>query len=935
LKRLNRDLRSTEHRSSQLADFRTSCGILSEIVGLATGTKFGPYEIESPLGAGGMGEVYRARDARLDRSVAIKVLASHLVSSPELKLRFDREARALSALNHPHICQIFDVGSQNGTDYLVMEFLEGETLADRIRKGPLPLADVLRIGAEIAEALQRAHRAGIVHRDLKPGNVMLTKSGAKLMDFGLAKPSSLGKTAESGSAPLLSAAMTVTAASPVTPLTSAGALIGTIQYMSPEQIAGQEADARSDIFCLGCILYEMLTGKRAFEGKSQISVASAILEKDPEPIAKFQPLTPPSLEHVVQTCLAKSPDYRWQSAADIANELRWIAVAGPAPEKSEPVSSARSWRQNLLWGAAVALLLGLFLWSTFREKSAAPTQTIRSFLPPPPDTTFEFTGDFSGPPVIRLDGSAIAFSARAEKERNSLWVQFLDDITPKKLDGTEGASFPFWSYDGKFIGFFADGHLKKVAAVGGPVTALTDAPNARGGSWNQNNIIIYEPDYRDTLWQISASGGIPKRLTQFDAGKHTTHRWPQFLPDGRHFLFFATNHSGNSEHGIYFGALADGSFKHVLETDSDARYASGHLLYHVQSQLLAAKFDLNSGTVSGEPFTLANFVEYDAGTWHTTFAVSDNGFLLYELGTKTPGTDLFWKDRTGKTINSVGERTSFKGSGRISPDGKRLAVSMGDPEADIWVFDLSRGTHTRLTFGGGTHLMPSWSADGRRIVYVKQNGNTVFSGTSLRSRLANGGGQEEILMENAPDQGTLLMPQWSSDSRYLLHMEQHGPTGAAVWTLPLAGDKKPFVIAKAQSPQGRIIQYRLSPDDRWLAYTSTDSGREEVYVTHFPGGEGRWQISQGGGTFPAWRGDSKEIYFVGLDGAVHAASVNPKRDEFDLDQVRPLFRVNYTAPIGNAFDNAPDGQHFVVTELSQGVPTPLVLVSNWLSDLKK
>ena len=882
-----------------------------------------------------MGEVYRARDARLDRCVAIKVLASRLVSSPELKLRFDREARALSALNHPNICQIFDVGSHNGTDYLVMEFLEGETLADRLRKGPLPLADVLRIGAEIAEALQRAHRAGIVHRDLKPGNVMLTKSGAKLMDFGLAKPSSLGKTSETGSAPLLSAAMTVSAASPVTPLTSAGTIIGTIQYMSPEQISGQEADARSDIFCLGCIVYEMLTGKRAFDGKSQISVASAILEKDPEPIAKFQPLTPATLEHVVQTCLAKAPDCRWQSAADIANELRWIAAAGRAAEEVEPAPTARPGRQNLLWGAAVAALLGLLLWSNLREKSAAPAQIVRSFLPPPPDTVFDFTGDFSGPPVIRPDGTAITFSARSEKERNSLWVQFLNDITPRKLDGTEGASFPFWSYDGKFIGFFADGHLKKVAAAGGPVTALAEAPNARGGSWNQDNIIIYEPDYREPLWQISASGGTPTRLTKFDSGKHTTHRWPLFLPDGKHFLFFATNHSGNSEQGIYLGTLADGSFKYVLDTDSDALYASGYLVYHVQSQLLAVKFDVNSGAVSGEPFTLANFVEYDAGTWHTTFAVSENGLLLYEHGSKALGTELYWKDRTGKSINPVGERTAYKGSGRVSPDGKRIAVSMGDPEADIWVFDLARGTRTRLTFGGGTHHMPSWSADGQRIVYVKQNGNTVFSGTSLRSRLANGGGQEEVLMESAPDKETLLMPQLSSDSRYLLHMQQQGPTGAAVWALPLTGDKKPFVLARAQSPQGRIIQYRLSPDDRWLAYTSTDSGREEVYVTHFPGGEGRWQISQNGGTFPAWRGDSKEIYFVGLDGAIHAASVNPKKDEFELDQVRPLFRVTYTAPSGNAFDNAPDGQHFVITVLPQGAPTPLVLVSNWLAELRK
>ncbi|HEY1481252.1 MAG TPA: protein kinase [Candidatus Acidoferrum sp.] len=906
-------------------------------MGLTSGTKFGPYEIESPLGVGGMGEVYRARDARLDRCVAIKVLASHLASSPELKQRFEREARALSALNHPHICQLYDIGSQNGTDYLVMEYLEGETLADRIRKGPMPLNEVLKIGTMIADALQRAHRAGIVHRDLKPGNVILTKSGAKLMDFGLAKPSSLGRMSESGSAPILSAAMTVTAASPVTPLTSAGTIIGTIQYMSPEQISGQEADARSDIFCLGCVLYEMIAGKRAFEGKSQISVASAILEKDPEPLAKFQPLTPPALDHLVQTCLAKEPESRWQSASDIAQQLRWIASNSPSAEKAKPEESKQTWWKNLVWGAAVAALLALLLWSNLRERGSGPAQTLRSFLPPPAEMSFDFTGDFSGPPVIRLDGTAIAFCARSQKERNSIWVQSLDEVAAKKLEGTEGASFPFWSYDGKFLGFFADGRLKKVPASGGPVTVLADASNARGGSWNQDNIIIYEPDYRDTLWQVSASGGTPTRLTKFESSKHTTHRWPMFLPDGKHFLFYATNHSGQSEQGIYFGSLADGTYKHVLDADSDARYASGYLLYHVQSQLLAQKFDASTGSVSGEPVILANLVEYDAGTWHTTFAVSQNGLLIYEPGNKSLGTDLSWVDRSGKILNPVGERTFYKGSGRVSPDGKRLAVSLGEPQADVWVFDLTRGTRTRLTFGGATHMMPSWSADGQRIVYVRQSGSAVFAGTSLRARLASGGGQEEILMDQArpEDQISLLLPQWSSDGRYLLHMEQQGPTGAAVWALPTGGDKKPLVIAKAQNPQGRIIQFRLSPDDRWLAFTSTDSGREEVYVTHFPSGEGRWQVSQTGATFPAWRGDSKEIYFIGLDGALHGASVDAKNNEFEVEQVRPLFRVNYTAPIGNAFDNAPDGQHFVVTELPQAVPTPLVLISNWQAELKK
>jgi serine/threonine protein kinase len=908
-------------------------------VAITSGTKFGPYEVESALGAGGMGEVYRALDARLNRTVAIKILAAHLDSSPELKQRFQREARALSALNHANICHLYDIGSQDGTDYLVMEFLEGETLADRLRKGPLPLNEVLKIGAEIADALQVAHRAGILHRDLKPGNIMLTKSGAKLMDFGLAKPSVVDGFSEKNSAPLLSAAVTLSAASPVSPLTGAGAVIGTVQYMSPEQIAGQPADARSDIFCFGAVLYEMITGKRAFEGKSQISVASAILEKDPEPLTKIKPMAPAALDHLVNVCLAKDPDARWQSAADIARELRWIANSSSTSTSiAPPLPARRRLRTNILWGTAVASLFAILLWTSFRE--GEPARVLRSFLPPPAEEGFDFTGDASGPPVITPDGSAIAFCARNQKERNSIWVQSLSDLAAKKLEGTEGASFPFWSPDGKYVGFFAEAHLKKVSAAGGPVTILADAPNARGGAWNQNNVIIYEPDYRDALWRVNASGGIPARLTKFEGSKHTTHRWPRFLPDGKHFLFFATSHSGDTEQGIYFASLDDGSYKRVLDSDSDAQYASGYLLYHLQSQLLARKFDPSTGAISGDPIAVANFVEYDSGIWHTTFAASQNGLLVYETGSQTLGTDLVWMDRTGKTLGKIADSGFYKGSGRFSPDGKRLAVSMGDPQADIWVFDLERGSRTRLTFGGATYLTPSWSADGQRIVYMKQSGTTIVQGTSLRARLANGGGQEEVLLERDPSEPlvTLLSPQWSPDGRYLLYIKQTGPTGAAIWALPTFGEKQPFVVVQPQSPQAKVVQFRLSPDGRWLAYTSTESGHEEVYATRFPSfpsGAGRWQLSQTGGSFPAWRGDSKEIWFSASDGFFHSATLNTKSEEFSMDPLQTLFQYNAAASIGNSFDLYPDGQRIVVTTLPGGAPTPLILVTNWTADLKK
>ena len=906
---------------------------------LTAGTKLGPYEIQSPLGAGGMGEVYLARDTRLDRTVAIKILPAHLSSNPEAKQRFEREARAISSLNHPNICVLHDVGAQDGIAYLVMEYLQGESLEARLRKGPLPVKLALEYAGQVCDALEKAHRAGIVHRDLKPGNVMLTAPGAKLLDFGLAKPAAavFGTQTSGAAGPTPSTpTMNLSAMSgPPGSLTQQGTIVGTFQYMAPETLQGKEADARSDIFSFGCVLYQMITGRHAFEGKSQISVVSAILEKDPDPITKIQPMAPAALDHVVNDCLAKDPELRWQSAADIGRELRWIASGGSGVTAAPSGRPRGRLRERWFWAAAATLLLAALLGTNLQPSQ--PVHVLRSYLPAPAEAGFDFTGDFAGPPAITPDGTAIAFCARNQKDRDSLWVQSLSELSPKKLEATEGAVFPFWSPDGKFIGFFADGHLKKIAASGGPVTVLADAPNARGGAWNQDNVILYEPDYRDSLWRIRASGGSTARFTKFEAGKHTTHRWPVFLPDGKHFLFFATNHSGGSEQGIYFGSVDDGSYQHVVEADSQAQYASGYLLYHTQSQLLAQKFDASAGTLSGDPMPVAGTVEYDSGTWHSSFAASQNGVLIYEAGSKTLGLDLFTLDRTGKKLSATAQRGFYKGSGRYSPDGKRMAVSEGDPQADIWVYDLARGSRTRLTFGGASYLMPSWSADGQRVVYMKQAGITVMTGTSLCARLASGGGQEETLMTGDPSGQvrTLSLPQFSPDGKFLLHMEQSGP-GGAVWVLPLTGDAKPFPIVQPETPQSRIIQYRLSPDGRWLAYTSTQSGREEVYVTHFPSGAGRWQVSQADGTFPAWRGDSREIFFVSIaDGNLQSASLNPKNEDFDFNPVHPLFPVSYVSPAGTPYDVSPDGQRFIFATYPGGASTPLVLVNNWMADLKK
>jgi Tol biopolymer transport system component/predicted Ser/Thr protein kinase len=898
-------------------------GIIQPRMALSPGTKLGPYEIQSPLGAGGMGEVYRARDTRLDRTVAIKVLPSHLSSNAAARQRFDREARAISSLSHQNICQLYDVGSQDGTDFLVMEYLEGETLADRLAKGPLPLPQLLKCGMEICEGLEKAHRSGVVHRDLKPGNIMLTKSGAKLMDFGLAKPTA----ASAATAATLDAKQ---------PLTAEGSIVGTFHYMSPEQVEGRELDARSDIFSFGAVLYEMVTGKRAFDGKSQMSVASAILEKEPEPITTIQPLAPPALDHVVRGCLAKDPESRWQSAGDIARELQWITTgSSSASAVAAPARLRRKARERFVWGAVVAALLAALVWSGVRERPQP--HVVRAYLPAPEATTFDFVGDYAGPPVVSPDGARIAFCARAQ-DISSIWVQTLDSGIARKLDGTEKASDPFWSPDGKFIGFFADGKLKKIPSVGGATSVIADAPNPRGGAWSKANFIVYAPDYRDTLWKISAAGGTPQRATILDAAKHSTHRWPSFLPDGKNFLFYATNHAGGraDQNGIYFASLDTGDAKLILATDSAGQYASGHLLFHLQSVLAAQKFDPVAGKLSGEPVPVADHVQYDVGTWHTSFTASDDGILVYEPGSASSGLDLVWMDRTGKLMGTVGERDIYRGM-RLSPDGRRLAVSIGDPRPDIWIFDLARGIRRRLTFDDATHFMPSWSSDGQRVAFMTQSGGGGNFSSDLHAKAANGGGQDELLMR--PDQAATAFswPQWSPDGRFLIYQRSSGPSGDSVWAVPISGEKKPFLVAQPEGSQASIVRLRLSPDGRWLAYSSTDSGRQEVYVTAFPSGSGRWQVSQNGGLFPVWRGDSQEIYFIATDSPIRlfAASVKAKGSEFQVESVRPLFPVPNVAAIGELFDVTPDGSRFLLPVPPKAGSPPMILVLNWTADLKK
>jgi serine/threonine protein kinase len=893
---------------------------------LTSGTKLGPYEIQTALGAGGMGEVYRARDTRLDREVAVKVLAANLSSSAELKQRLEREARAISSLNHPHICQLYDIGTQDGTDYLVMELLEGETVAERLRKSSLPLNEVLKIGSEVADALEFAHRAGIVHRDLKPANIMLTKSGAKLMDFGLAKPFGMAAPA-SGAAPSFTAAATLTGLSPASPLTTAGSIVGTIQYMSPEQIEGKEADARSDIFALGAVLYEMVTGKRAFEGKSQISVASSILEKDPEPISAAKPTIPSGFEHVVKTCLQKNPEDRFQTAHDVRLQLKWIGE--DRPSTPAPAASARHPWERLVWGAAllmtvvVAAIGGFFL-----SRPIPLARTTRTVIAPPEGTSFRLTGDLSGPPVLSPDGASVAFSAAASDGKVMLWVRPMDRLEAHPLPGTENVIFPFWSPDSRSLGFFADGKLKTIDLNGGSPQVICDAPQGRGGSWGPDGAIVLTADTQAPIIRVSANGGAPVAVTKLDRARHTSHRWPFFLPDGKHLLYLAINHdSAQSEKDeVYFASLDGAENRPLFRSLSSAIYSSGLVLFAKGSQLIAQKLDPVSGKLSGEAQVLANGVANDLSTWHMDASASGVGLLVMGSG-GTPDWQLVWVDRTGKRIGVVADKLSNLQFARLSPQGDRVALVVDSGTNDIWVLDLARGIRTRLTFGPVANNFPVWSPDGKWIAYgSERNGKN-----HLYRKLSDGSGAEEQLLLD--DDQAVIPGDWSTDGKYILY--SRGPffgNGAEIWVFPLDGDRKPFLIV----PRGGSSYAgagRLSPDGRWLAYASDQSGQTEVYVIPLRGGQGKWQVSQSGGDRPVWARDGKSLYYADLNFTVFAVPVTQSNDTLQFGSAEQL--VSNLASQIFFYDVSPDGKKILLNVISQQVNQSITVVTNWTQELKK
>jgi Tol biopolymer transport system component/predicted Ser/Thr protein kinase len=899
-------------------------------VTLSPGSRLGPYEIVAPLGAGGMGEVYRAKDTRLGRDVAIKVLSSNLSSSPELRQRFEREARTISQLSHPHICALYDVGREGETDFLVMEYLEGETLADRLARGPLPLDQTLRHGTEIADALDKAHRQGIVHRDLKPGNVMLTKSGVKLLDFGLAKVMTLERSLDATGREQAAAAQHPMAGVELTSvptvmggpsLTQEGAILGTFQYMAPEQLEGKEADARTDIFAFGCVLYEMVTGRKAFTATSQASLIGAILHKDPEPISQVAPMTPRTLDRVVRRCLAKDPEERWQNARDLALELADVT----RPEES--AAPARRPRTALLgWAVAAALLLALgwMLAGPRRNRSAPETAKLRFTVPPPPGASLQ------GMLALSPAGETLAFVATGADGRDRLWVRPLDSLNSRALEGTEGAAFPFWSPDGRSIAFFADGKLKRIDAAGGTTRALCDAAAARGGAWGADGKIVFSANVGGSIDLVSETGGQPRPLPQLTSRHGEVYRWPSFLPDGRHFLYYVGYGDANVM-GAHVASVDSSETRRVApDADAAAVYSPpGYLVYRSGDRLMSRPFDLGAMRPTGDVSPIVEDVWWDGiSTLATGFTVSSTGLLAYQTGGLSES-QLVLYDQTGKELSAIGMPAAHF-EPLFSPDGRSIAVSRGVKQRSIltetWIADLGRGTMTRLPVESGRNSATAlWSPDGRRLAFASFPRGDVFVRDPRSS-------EKPKLFFQLPAFSPL--DDWSRDGRYILYEAVDWKTfGFDLGLRDLqTGTSRPLIATRANESGGIF-----SPDGRWIAYQSDESGADEIYVQSFPAGNERQQVSVTGGTQPRWRGDGKEIFYISPDRKVMAVDIRPG-ERLDAGTPHALFqtRILPLVEARNHYDVTSDGQRFVVnSRRPEDALQPITVVSGWAPEAKK
>ncbi|PWT90620.1 MAG: hypothetical protein C5B54_06815 [Acidobacteria bacterium] len=890
---------------------------------LSAGMRLGPYEVVCAIGAGGMGEVYRARDTRIGREVAVKILPSQYSDQKERLARFEQEARNACLLNHPNIIAVHDVGTQNGSPYLVTELLEGETLRQKLLNGPLSPRKASEYATQIAAGLEAAHHKGIVHRDLKPENIFVTRDGRlKILDFGLAKltqPDHLSQQ-ELSDAPT------------AWPDSQPGVILGTIGYISPEQVQGKPADNRSDLFAFGAILYEMLTGKRAFRETTSADTLSAILHKEPPAISQEVQTESPALERIMRRCLEKDPEMRFQSARDLDFALE--AISGSfgsqaAVQSASPIKTAshNAWK----WIAAMILVAAVAGWGSRILQRNEPAKLMQLDVRAPEDRTINDC------PLVSPDGFGVAFTATDKNGKSTLWYRSFDSLNAQELQGTEHASLPFWSADGRYLGFFADGKLRKVALSGGPSQEIADAPDPRGGAWNSQDTIIFAPYPGDGLYRVNSTGGARTPITSLDrTSGESTHRWPSFLPDGVHFVFFCWSQGEKQKTGVYLGSLNAKETRFLFSSDTSAIYASpGYLLFNQENNLMVRPFEADKLQLTGEAIPLLEKAWYNgdmAGRSGDT--VSSNGVL-----TLIPGSilkDFRWFDRNGNFLGSLREPADYQEKPAISPDAKRIALTLSVPPGSnggsIWLYDTTTSNIFRFTLSLYSNYIPVWSPDGSKILFA-YNPNGPYN---LYVRDTNGTGSEQLLLKS---DNWLLPNDWTAHPEAIVYEEVDPKTKHDLWVLPLSGDRKPqpFLNTPANEAQGQV-----SPDGNWIAYCSDESGQPEIYVQSFlKKTEGKWQVSVNGGTTPKWRKDGEELFYLTSDGKVMSVEVKsgasftfgaPKM----LFRTPPLVAVPWASAFSDEYEPSPDGQKFLIrTPLSNSEFRSITVIFNWSALLEK
>jgi len=899
---------------------------------LTTGTRLGPYEIQSPVGAGGMGEVYRARDTRLGRDVALKILPASFASDPTRLQRFEQEARAVAALNHPNILAIFDIGQHDGSPFLVSELLEGESLRAILDRGALPPRKTIEYGVQIAHGLAAAHEKGIVHRDLKPENIFVTRDGrAKILDFGLAK---LVENSPAG-------ADAATLATMPTAATAAGVVLGTPGYMAPEQVRGHAADARTDIFAFGAVLYEMLSGVRAFRRDTPAESMTAILKEDPPELTDAPQPVSPALDKIVRRCLEKSPEQRFQSARDLSFALSALSGTDASGFTKATVAPAvrRVSVPMLAAAMAVALVLVASVTWFIARRPADPPARMQFAIPVP--------GEVSNM-TISADGKMLAFVSPDDKTGiPMLFVQRVGTGSATELAGTEGASYPFWSPDDSAVGFFGNSRLERIAANGGSLQTLARVNFGRGGSWGTKGVILYTPDPGGPIWRVNSDGSGAAPATSATDVAADSHRWAFFLPDGDHFLYLAARFGTADENrvsAVYLSSLSEKENIRVLHTQSSVAYARGELLYmDEQNALRAVAVDPKSGTVGSEPRVLVDSVGYQPSVDWGAFTVAENGTIVYSSSAEAVQSQLIWYDRSGKEMSRVGD-SGAEANPTLSPDGTRVAVDVTDLRAnntDVWTYELNRGTSTRFTFDPAEETDGVWSRDGKVVAY-----RSIANGSGVDLKNSDGLQAEKVLVKlktalsdvpNA-DSYDLVPNSWTpDDSEILCSLQTNNKesTGSMLVLVPLSGGK----ITKFLPTDSSKTNGQISGDGKWVAYASNESGDWEVYVTTFPNASGKWQVSRGGGTEPRWRGDGKELYYLGPTEMLMAVPVEAGQT-FSSGAPAPLFQIRARAPISSTdlftYDVTKDGKRFLVNQyLKPDHVTPLTIVEHAFAEPPK